>query len=360
MSVNSLNIWVMVSLLALGSSQGRARRLDRTGNVRHESGSEVGRNRRRLRAADDSSRQLHQGRRSQGDGRGAADRRLSRASSRRCARRPRSDTSRPATRSSPSAGPARCRMAQDRTISVVTDAPIFFVGGGSPDAKPRAGYELAVLQLKMDSSGIGEGTHGGRRPGQARRRDRRGHRSICRPADQAGVGPTRNQVRSLRCLSAHLSLLSYWPHRGGSPAQSYKNTAPESFRANAQATASGGGVAAALVFQVDAYTPDTDRERLVATLTSGGSPAFVEALKKEKAIGYVQVGERKVAVRYARETATRHRRTAHRARHRRPGLLRRRRRVGRQTAGRIRRRGRGVRGRHAWASGAAGWRWPRG
>jgi hypothetical protein len=47
---------------------------------------------------------------------------------------------------------------EDRTISVVTDAPIFFVGGGRPDAKPRAGYELAVLQLKMDSSGVGEGS----------------------------------------------------------------------------------------------------------------------------------------------------------------------------------------------------------
>ena len=47
---------------------------------------------------------------------------------------------------------------EDRTISVVTDAPIFFIGGGRPDAKPRAGYELAVLQLKMDSSGIGEGS----------------------------------------------------------------------------------------------------------------------------------------------------------------------------------------------------------
>jgi len=45
-----------------------------------------------------------------------------------------------------------------RTISVVTDAPIFFVGGGAADAKPRAGYELAVVQLKMDASGIGEGS----------------------------------------------------------------------------------------------------------------------------------------------------------------------------------------------------------
>jgi len=47
---------------------------------------------------------------------------------------------------------------EGRTISIVTDAPIYFVGGGRPDAKPREGYELAVLQLKMDSSGIGDGT----------------------------------------------------------------------------------------------------------------------------------------------------------------------------------------------------------
>jgi hypothetical protein len=46
----------------------------------------------------------------------------------------------------------------NRTISIVTDTPIFFVGGGNVDAKPKAGYELAVLQLKMDSSGIGEGS----------------------------------------------------------------------------------------------------------------------------------------------------------------------------------------------------------
>jgi hypothetical protein len=88
------------------------------------------------------------------------------------------------------------------------------------------------------------------------------------------------------------------------PPQSWKNTAPESFRANAQATSSGGGVAAAMTFQVDAYTPDADRERLIAALTSGGSPAFVEALKKEKAIGYLQGGDRKVTIRYARAVAT--------------------------------------------------------
>ena len=45
-----------------------------------------------------------------------------------------------------------------RVISIVTDTPMFFVGGGRVDAKPRAGYELAVLQVKLDASGLGEGT----------------------------------------------------------------------------------------------------------------------------------------------------------------------------------------------------------
>jgi hypothetical protein len=45
-----------------------------------------------------------------------------------------------------------------RFISVVTDAPLFFVGGGSIDAKPRAGYEVAVILLDVDSIGLGTGT----------------------------------------------------------------------------------------------------------------------------------------------------------------------------------------------------------
>jgi hypothetical protein len=88
------------------------------------------------------------------------------------------------------------------------------------------------------------------------------------------------------------------------PAQSYKNTAPESFRANAQVNSAAGGGAASLTFQLDAYTPDTDRERLLAVLKSGGSPAFVEALKNEKSVGFVQAGDIKVAIRYARAQPT--------------------------------------------------------
>jgi hypothetical protein len=50
------------------------------------------------------------------------------------------------------------KTATGRTIAVVTDRPIFFVGGGAIDAKPRAGYEVAVIQMTMDAAGLGRGT----------------------------------------------------------------------------------------------------------------------------------------------------------------------------------------------------------
>ena len=45
-----------------------------------------------------------------------------------------------------------------RTISIVTDTPVYFVGGGRRGAKPTAGYEVAVAQLTVDKSGRGSGT----------------------------------------------------------------------------------------------------------------------------------------------------------------------------------------------------------
>ena len=45
-----------------------------------------------------------------------------------------------------------------RTISIVTEAPMAFVGGASVDAKPRAGYEVAVIQLDVDQIGLGTGS----------------------------------------------------------------------------------------------------------------------------------------------------------------------------------------------------------
>jgi hypothetical protein len=45
-----------------------------------------------------------------------------------------------------------------RTIVLVTDQPVFFVGGGRVDAKPRAGYEVAVIQISIDDVGLGNGS----------------------------------------------------------------------------------------------------------------------------------------------------------------------------------------------------------
>jgi len=44
-----------------------------------------------------------------------------------------------------------------RSISIVTDGPVFFVGAGAPDAKPRAGYDVAVAKMDIDTAGLGEG-----------------------------------------------------------------------------------------------------------------------------------------------------------------------------------------------------------
>jgi hypothetical protein len=49
--------------------------------------------------------------------------------------------------------------AGGRTIVVVTDKPVFFIGGGrNAGTKPRAGYEVAVLQIQLDEKGQGRGT----------------------------------------------------------------------------------------------------------------------------------------------------------------------------------------------------------
>ena len=38
------------------------------------------------------------------------------------------------------------------------DAPVYFIGGGRADPKPRTGFELAVVQLALDEFGVGLGS----------------------------------------------------------------------------------------------------------------------------------------------------------------------------------------------------------
>jgi hypothetical protein len=50
------------------------------------------------------------------------------------------------------------KTATGRTITLVTDKPMFFVGGGATNAKPRAGYEVGALRMMVDDVGLGSGT----------------------------------------------------------------------------------------------------------------------------------------------------------------------------------------------------------
>jgi hypothetical protein len=51
--------------------------------------------------------------------------------------------------------------ASGRVIVLITDRPVFFVGGGQETSKPRSGYEVALLRLQIDGAGRGQGTMAG-------------------------------------------------------------------------------------------------------------------------------------------------------------------------------------------------------
>jgi hypothetical protein len=44
-----------------------------------------------------------------------------------------------------------------RLLTIVTDKPILFLGAGLPDAKPREGYDFAVIDIEVDAKGAGSG-----------------------------------------------------------------------------------------------------------------------------------------------------------------------------------------------------------
>jgi hypothetical protein len=48
--------------------------------------------------------------------------------------------------------------AGKRTIVVVTDKPVYFVGGGRADAAPRKGYEVGVLEIRLSGPDAGAGS----------------------------------------------------------------------------------------------------------------------------------------------------------------------------------------------------------
>lgn len=51
--------------------------------------------------------------------------------------------------------------AGGRVLLLVTDKPVYFIGGGRADAAPRTGFEVAVIEIRMSNSGAGSGSMAG-------------------------------------------------------------------------------------------------------------------------------------------------------------------------------------------------------
>jgi hypothetical protein len=49
------------------------------------------------------------------------------------------------------------RTDKGRLITIVTDAPLLFLGAGAPGAKPKDGYDFAVIDLEVSDQGRGSG-----------------------------------------------------------------------------------------------------------------------------------------------------------------------------------------------------------
>jgi hypothetical protein len=48
--------------------------------------------------------------------------------------------------------------SEGRIITVVTAAPMFFIGAGAPGAKPTGGHDFGVLTIEVNDAGRGKGT----------------------------------------------------------------------------------------------------------------------------------------------------------------------------------------------------------
>jgi len=52
---------------------------------------------------------------------------------------------------------ARTLSGGDRLITLIMAQPVFFLGAGAPEAKPKAGYDLGLVLLELKASGPGKG-----------------------------------------------------------------------------------------------------------------------------------------------------------------------------------------------------------
>lgn len=83
-----------------------------------------------------------------------------------------------------------------------------------------------------------------------------------------------------------------------------KSKLPEVFTATAEAKGPPVAAVALLRIQIERYSTDDERDTAVKTLQTGGSAALTAALRRSASAGYVEVGEKRWTIRYAREETT--------------------------------------------------------
>ena len=104
-------------------------------------------------------------------------------------------------------------------------------------------------------------------------------------------------------VAGFLLVAALHPLPGGAAAQSKnkKTTAPEVFRATAKASTATAGAEAHVAIEIDRYTAERDLQAMEQALKSGGSAAFLEALKRAPVVGRFRVGDQTFPIRWARE-----------------------------------------------------------
>jgi hypothetical protein len=209
------------------------------------------------------------------------------------------------------------RTANGRRIDVVTDRPMFFVGGGAPEPRPRAGFDVAMLRMEVDEIGFGSGVMTGAArlelaPDGGVQIDDYAEQPIRlvtvtrklssaftderRPAT-ASLAPPGSSAASRHGVPSAVRLTA------APPAAQYRRTfrAPETFNATAQVRGTLGVAAVNIQVVLQRYTPEAERTALEGALETGGYPAFLTALRRASDVGYVEHGTSKFTIRYARD-----------------------------------------------------------
>jgi hypothetical protein len=83
--------------------------------------------------------------------------------------------------------------------------------------------------------------------------------------------------------------------------QAHKVTAPETFTCQAQGHTDAGASTSTVKIKIDRYIAPTDRKAIADSLTSGGYPKFLAALRAAPVLGQLEMGGQKFNIRWAHE-----------------------------------------------------------